>query len=381
MTMSDENQTSEINSETSQATIARLQLELLESKTNLLEKERIVQFQKNLLQQHLDELVKKQQLKEEMLVFFYLIRPFLIPLMWLVRPIYRQLKPKLGVLNQYSPQELHAPANYDMQISPTVAPKISVVTPSFNQAEFIERTLKSVLDQNYPNLEYYVQDGGSTDGTVDVLRHYNDRLSGWASCQDNGQSQAINVGFSKTSGEIMAWLNSDDILLPGALAYVADYFGLHPDVDVVYGHRYLIDENDLEIGRWMMPPHDDQILSWSDFVPQETMFWRRRIWEKAGGKIDESFHFAIDWDLLVRFRQAGARFARLCRFLGGFRIHPQQKTSAEKTIGFQEMCRIRERTLGRVPSKDEIARTVRPYLLKHVLIDIGWRVRSKLGFK
>lgn len=379
--MTDKNKLFEIIDDTSEVEITRLKQELLDTNTKLVEKERLVQFQHALIQQQLDELEKKQKLKEEMLVFFYFFRPFLLPLMWLVRPVYRQLKPRLGVLSQYPPHELHVPANCNKKPALAIAPKISIVTPSFNQSEFLERTLKSVLDQSYPDLEFYVQDGGSTDSTVEVLKRYNERLTGWASCPDSGQAQAINVGFARTSGEIMAWLNSDDILLPGALAYVADYFSRHPDVDVVYGHRFLIDENDQEIGRWMMPPHDDQILSWADFIPQETMFWRRGIWEKAGGQIDESLHFAIDWDLLLRFREAGARFVRLRRFLGGFRIHSQQKTSAEKPIGFQEMSQIRERTLGRIPSKDEIVKAVSPYLLKHVITDIGWRVRNRLGFK
>lgn len=310
------------------------------------------------------------------------IRPFLLPLMWLVRPIYRGLKPRLGTLNQYPPHDLQIPAKYDKKFSLAIAPKISIVTPSFNQSEFIERTLKSVLDQSYPNLEFYVQDGGSTDGATDVLRLYSDRLTGWASCTDNGQSQAINVGFAKTSGEIMAWLNSDDILLPGALAYVAEYFCRHPDVDVIYGHRVLIDENDQEIGRWIMPSHDDQILSWEDYIPQETLFWRRRIWERAGGQIDESFRFAMDWDLLVRFRDAGALFVRLPRFLGGFRVHPRQKTSSEiLNIGFQEMSRIRQQLLGRIPLRTEIKKAVRAYLLKHVAIDLVWRIRNRLELK
>jgi glycosyltransferase involved in cell wall biosynthesis len=378
MGMTDKNTPIEIIGDTSEAYIAQLTKSLHEANTLLIEKERVVQFQHALIQQQLEELEKKQKLKEEMLVFFYCFRPFLLPLMWLVRPVYRLLKPRLGILSQYPPQELQIPSKYDRKFSLSIAPKISIVTPSFNQSEFIERTLKSVLDQSYPNLEFYVQDGGSEDGTAEVLRRYADRLSGWVSCSDTGQSQAINFGFAKTSGEIMAWLNSDDILLPGALAYVAEYFVRHPEVDVVYGHRFLIDENDQDIGRWMMPPHDDQILSWADFIPQETMFWRRRIWEKAGGKIDETLHFAIDWDLLLRFREAGARFARVGRFLGGFRIHSQQKTSAEKPIGFQEMSWIRESTLGHVPSSDEIAKAVFPYLLKHVVTDLGWRIRKKL---
>ena len=311
-----------------------------------------------------------------------IFRPCLLPLMWLVRPIYRALKPRLGVLNQYPPRELRIPARYNEKFSLGVAPTISIVTPSFNQSEFIERTLTSVLDQSYPNLEYYVQDGGSTDGTIEILNRHATRLTGWESCRDNGQSQAINLGFARTSGEIMAWLNSDDILLPGALACVAEYFCRHPDVDVIYGYRILINENDQEIGRWIMPAHDGRILSWEDFIPQETIFWRRNIWERAGGHIDETFRFAMDWDLLIRLRDAGARFACLPRFLGGFRVHPRQKTSAEiSNIGFEEMNLIRQRTLGRIPLRTEIKKAVRIYMLRHTVVDLAWRIKNRLRTK
>ena len=287
---------------------------------------------------------------------------------------------RLGRLVQFQPQAMKLPAHYYRPIRVRKVAKISIVTPSFRQAAFIERTLQSVLDQNYPGLEYVVQDGGSQDGTKEILERYADRLASWESRPDKGQSQAINLGFARTTGEIMAWLNSDDILLPGTLAYVARYFQRHPEVDVVYGHRILIDENDRQIGRWMMPPHDDQVLSWADYIPQETLFWRRSIWEKAGGCIDESFRFAMDWDLLVRFRQAGARFARLPRFLGAFRIHTAQKTSAEiSSTGIQEMMRLRERMLGRVPQDQEIWRAVFPYLRRHVMTDLAWRLRRTLG--
>lgn len=304
------------------------------------------------------------------------------PLTRLLRPVYRRLKPRLGVLDQYPPRKLQTTADHSKRVPPGAAPKISIVTPSFNQSEFIERTLTSVLDQSYPNLEYYVQDGGSADGTIGILDRYTDRLSGWTSHADNGQSQAINLGFARTSGEIMAWLNSDDILLPDALSCVAEYFRLHPEVDVIYGYRILIDENNQEIGRWILPAHDDRVLSWEDYIPQETIFWRRRIWDKAGGKVDESFRFAMDWDMLVRFRDAGARFARLPRFLGGFRVHPRQKTSAEiSSTGFQEMDRIRQKIHGRVPLPAEVKKGVRTYLLKHLLLDWAWRIRDRLGFK
>lgn len=258
-------------------------------------------------------------------------------------------------------------------------PKISIVTPSYEQADFIERTINSVLSQSYPNLEYFIQDGGSSDGTINILEHYSGKVSGWDSQSDSGQSQAINRGFSHATGEIMAWLNSDDLLLPGALDYVADYFMQHPDIDVVYGHRVLIDDKDQQIGRWIVPSHDDAILSWHDFIPQETLFWRRSIWEKAGGHIDESFRFAMDWDLIARFRDAGAHFFRLPRFLGGFRIHPDQKTLASITdIGFKEMDRIRERSLGFIPSKSVIRRKAWPYLARHKFADWWWQVQYKI---
>ncbi|MBT5471822.1 MAG: glycosyltransferase [Nitrospina sp.] len=288
--------------------------------------------------------------------------------------------PRIGILHQYAPRDLCFPDSYHQPIRIDPVPKISIVTPSFKQAEFIERTLNSVFDQEYENLEYYVQDGGSKDGTKEILEKYSDRLTGWESKPDTGQTNAINLGFAKTNGEIMAWLNSDDIILPGTLAYVADYFNRHPEVDVVYGNRLQIDINDQHIGRWIMPAHDDEVLSWADFIPQETLYWRRSIWEKAGGQVDESFRFAMDWDFLVRLREAGARFARLPRFMGGFRIHPDQKTSAEMSdVGFREMNRIRERLLGRTPSEKEIFKAVKPYLLKHVITDLKWRVRNMMG--
>ena len=167
----------------------------------------------------------------------------------------------------------------------------------------------------------------------------------------------------------MAYLNSDDMLLPGALHYVARYFATHPEIDVVYGHRVLIDEYDQEIGRWVVPPHDDDILSWADYIPQETMFWRRSIWEKAGGLIDTNFKFAMDWDLILRFRDAGARIVRLPRFLGAFRIHPHQKTSAEiSQQGVREMGRLRERCHGRKVSDAEVHQHIKKYLFRHLVL-------------
>jgi len=283
------------------------------------------------------------------------------------------MQPRLGVLYHYPPRPMKIPDNYlKEQDQKQIAggwPVISIVTPSYNQAAFIERTIQSLFQQHYPRLEYLVQDGGSNDGTVEILKKHEDRLAGWTSEKDDGQSDALNTGFGYATGDIMAYLNSDDLLLPGALHYVARYFATHPEVDVVYGHRVLIDEYDQEIGRWVMPSHDDDILSWADYIPQETMFWRRSIWEKAGGLIDTNFKFAMDWDLILRFRDAGARIVRLPRFLGAFRIHPHQKTSAEiSQQGVTEMGRLRERCHGRKVSDAEVHQHIKKYLFRHVVL-------------
>ena len=277
------------------------------------------------------------------------------------------LTPRLGVLHQYPPRP--------WSISPSRArrlgadpPRISIVTPSFNQGRFLERTIRSVLDQGYPNLEYVVQDGGSTDESVSVLERHSSRLHSWISAKDGGQADAINLGFQRSSGEIMAWLNSDDVLLPGALEYVAHFFRRHPRIDIIYGHRLLIDEDDREIGRWVMPPHCDEALVWADFIPQESLFWRRTAWEAVGAKLDESFHYALDWDLLLRLRNAGARFRRVPRFLAAFRVHPCQKTSSQsKDRGAREIERLRRLQHGRPVSQEEVTRRVRGFLAKHLL--------------
>jgi len=270
---------------------------------------------------------------------------------------------------------MEVPPWYRAEPPVTAAPVISIVTPTLNSKQFVERTIRSVLDQGYAPLEYVVKDGGSSDGTRAILERYRDRLEGIEIAEDGGQADAINRGFARTSGEIMAYLNSDDLLLPGTLRYVARFLATHPKVDVVYGHRVLIDENDREIGRWVLPPHVSGILAWADYVPQETLFWRRRIWERVGGMLDDTFAFAMDWDLLLRFREAGARFVRLPRFLGAFRVHEDQKTSARmQDLGVREVNRLRQRVHGRTVPAAEVRRRVRGYLMRHMVYQKLYRL-------
>lgn len=286
------------------------------------------------------------------------------------------LRPRLGMLRQHRPRPMVLPADYAAVRALPSAPRISIVVPSYNQGRFLRATLESVLGQGYPDLELIVQDGGSTDESAATLKEYSSRLSRWESKRDDGHANALNLGFRHATGDILAYLNSDDLLLPGALAYVGNFFERHPEIDVVYGQRVIIDEAGMEIGRWILPSHENEILRWADYVPQETLFWRRRIWDKAGARVDECFHFAMDWDLLLRFLDRKAKFVRLPRFLGAFRVHKAQKTSAQMSeIGIKEITALRERTLGRAPGTWEIQRTKMKYLAKGALFNRLYRMR------
>jgi hypothetical protein len=290
---------------------------------------------------------------------------------WIRRKFFGRAIP---LLRQHDPKELRIPARYRRKRKLESPPVISIVTPTYNTGPFLERTMLSVLEQDYPRLEYIVQDGGSTDQTKEVLDRHRDRLQHCEMRPDDGHAHAINLGFEHASGNVMAFLNADDVLLPGSLNYVAHYFERHPQVELVYGHRVLIDENDMEIGRWVMPRHDREILGWADFVPQETMFWRRRLWERSGGYMDQQWPFSLDWELLIRFMDADAVAVRLPRFLGGFRVHEAQKTSAIiDTQGGEEMAGLRRRVHGRDVPRDEVQAAVKPYMRRHIALQKLYR--------
>ncbi|NWG76056.1 MAG: glycosyltransferase, partial [Rubrivivax sp.] len=178
----------------------------------------------------------------------------------------------MDALFQYPPRPLVPERFPKPRCKDRHLPTIAIVTPSFMQGNYLERTMRSVLDQNYPHLRYAVQDAGSTDATPDILRRYAPRLAAWTSAPDTGQARAILTGFQKVHGDIMAWLNSDDLLMPGALRFVGEFFSRHPHVDALYGHRVIIDEEDREVGRWVLPRFDARTLRWIDYVPQETLF-------------------------------------------------------------------------------------------------------------
>ncbi|WP_231561657.1 glycosyltransferase family 2 protein [Nitrosococcus oceani] len=227
-------------------------------------------------------------------------------------------------------------------------PTISIVTPSLNQGEYVEWTVRSVFEQRYPNLEYIFMDGGSTDQTLDRIASYRNRFLHFESGPDGGQSAAIAKGFSIATGEIMAYLNSDDVLLPGTLNFVADYFHRHPEVDFLYGHRCIVNEVNQVIGHWILPQHSSFLMRRWDLIPQESCFWRRRLFEKKGN-IDASFQFAMDYDLFVRYMDVG-NFKRVNRFLSAFRVHKDAKTTTQlATTGWAEIERVQRSNQMRFP--------------------------------
>jgi glycosyltransferase involved in cell wall biosynthesis len=213
-------------------------------------------------------------------------------------------------------------------------PGIAIVTPSFNQASFLDRTIRSVLDQAYPSLEYVVLDGGSTDGSRPIIERYANRLLYWRSRPDAGQSAAINEGWSRTTAEILGWLNSDDVLLAGTLERIGTFFGAHPDADMVYGTAFALDSAGTTIGRFG-DPFDRQRLGIAQLgIPQPSTFIRRSLVEQIG-PLDPTLHYAMDLDLYIRASQRGT-IAFLDEPLAAFTMHSASKTVAGRGRARQE---------------------------------------------
>lgn len=219
-------------------------------------------------------------------------------------------------------------------------PKISIVTPSYNQGRFLERTILSVLNQNYPNLEYIIVDGGSSDESVHIIKKYEKYLTYWVSEKDNGQADAIHKGFASSTGKILAYLNSDDVYLPGALHQIADIFTNGSNLHVVYGNMYLIDENDSIAAERRLTPYIPYIsrvgLLYGGFgIYQPASFWTRESYYDVGG-IDVNFHHCMDNDLFARFALGGGKFQFIREYLAGFRVHQGSKTSTLCAVAARE---------------------------------------------
>lgn len=215
-------------------------------------------------------------------------------------------------------------------------PKISIVTPSYNQAKYIKATIDSVLSQDYPNLEYIVMDGGSTDGTVEILKSYGKKIK-WESKADKGQTHAINKGLRLATGEVLAYLNSDDIYLPGTLSRVGEYYQ-QTKADWITGDCLVIDENGVPSrGGWLIRAYKRFLMALysrptlmiaDSMLPQPSTFWSRRAWERVG-EFNEDYHYVMDYDYWLRlskyYRPHDLRIA-----LSGFRAQPDSKSETSR---------------------------------------------------
>ncbi|MBN2147594.1 MAG: glycosyltransferase [Anaerolineales bacterium] len=236
----------------------------------------------------------------------------------------------------------------------TGTPLVSIVTPSFNQARFLEETIRSVLEQDYPCIQYIIVDGGSTDGSVDIIRRYaentypgqkNHRIDWWISEPDRGQTDAINKGFAQASGDILAWLNSDDSYLPGAVAEAVNTLTAHPQVAMVYSDANLIDEHGISLGAFPSRQTDlRKMLRGSVHIPQQTTFFWARFWKQVG-PLDPTFYFAMDYDLWVRLAKI-APLLYVPRCWANFRLHGAGKSIARDDRCYPEMLQVQQREGG-----------------------------------
>ena len=225
-------------------------------------------------------------------------------------------------------------------------PLVSIVTPSFNMEGYLPRTIESVLSQDYPNIEYIVMDGGSTDRTLEILESYGDRLQ-YFSEPDKGPSDAVHKGFQRARGDIFAWLGADDIYLPGAVRTGVEALMARPEIDVIYGEGYWIDEHDAVIRRYPTLPFDAKDLEWDCFICQPASFFRASAYRRCG--LDPDVNMSFDYDLWIRMAKQGIRFQMIPQYLAGSRMHYGALTLNERETVFQASMGLLRRHYGYVP--------------------------------
>ncbi len=233
-----------------------------------------------------------------------------------------------------------------VDVSPLAnGPLVTVVIPALNSGCFLKEAIQSILGQDYPRIECWVMDGGSQDETLDILRAYEGSIH-WISEPDRGQANALNKGFRRALGEILAWLNADDRYLPGAVSRAVDYLVSYRDVAAVYGDVECIDAEGRPIQRRQALPFDlNRLLNYYNYIPQMSTFFRKRAWEEAGG-LDEALHYSMDYDLWIRIGKSH-QMGYLSQTLSQWRIHGGSKTSPSPLIAMPECLRVSRRYGGR----------------------------------
>ena len=250
-------------------------------------------------------------------------------------------------------------------------PLVSIITPSFNQAQFLEATILSVLNQDYTNIEYSIVDGGSTDASVEIIRRYSDRLSWWVSENDLGQTDAINKGFAHANGEILAWINSDDTYESGAVSAAVEFLRTRPEFGLVYANTNLIDEKGRVIGRFPAAQTDYRRLKRGYVhIPQQSAFFRAGLWHKVA-PLDPSFYFAMDYDLWVRLARL-APVAYVPSLWANFRLHSSGKTVAADDRCWPEMLKVHFRDGG-----SWFSILTAKYVIRKLIAPL-WRLRMRM---
>lgn len=253
---------------------------------------------------------------------------------------------------------------------------ISIVTPSYNQAPYIEETIQSVLAQDYPHIEYLIIDGGSTDDTIKIIKKFENKLSGWVSERDQGQTDAINKGFARARGDILAWINADDTYEPGAVTAAVNFLREYPEVGMVYGDCNFVDSSGNVIGKFNSAQTNYRLLRQGyTHIPQQTMFFRADLWKQVG-PLDPSFFFAMDYDLWVRLA-ARAEIKYVPHTWANFRIHNSGKTLMADERCWPEMLKVHYRDGGSFFSI-----IVAKYYLRKLISPLwNWRRRRMLNIQ
>jgi glycosyltransferase involved in cell wall biosynthesis len=259
-------------------------------------------------------------------------------------------------------------------MKPVALPLVSIITPSFNQARYLEATIQSVLSQDYPRVEYLIVDGGSTDGSVDIIKKHEGQLAWWVSEKDKGQTDAINKGFARADGQIFAWLNSDDTYEPFAVGQAVKYLLEHPEVGMVYADCNYINEDGRVIGKFPAAQTDlKRLRTGYVHIPQQTTFFRAGLWKQVG-PLDPSFYFAMDYDLWTRIAARSAIKYLAGRTWANFRIHTSGKTIAADDRCWPEMLRVHYRDGGSF-----FAPIVGKYYIRKLVAPLwNWRRRLML---
>lgn len=226
---------------------------------------------------------------------------------------------------------------------------VSIITPSYNQGKFIGSTIESVLSQRIPHLQYLVVDAKSTDDTITILNKYNGQIE-WISERDNGQADALNKGFQKALGDIIGWINSDDIYFPGVLSTVLDFFKKTPDVDVLYGNACHIDDKNQILGKYPTETWSLKNLMDHCYISQPSVFFRKRVFEKCG-YLDVNLHFCMDYEYWLRLATNGIKFHFLPIILSATRLHPQSKTVANSIKAHEEQIQMITRYQRYIPMR------------------------------